>query len=355
VTPQQFLAQIKKEPAPAYLFLGPEPYQRDYCRKALIQRLLPDPQDREGGLTRHDLAETSLAAVLDDASSLSLFASERVIVVGNAEAVLPRGKAAASEEEEDARPASGGEAALAAYFKDPPPGVALVFEAVRYGFQGDDKKKLDRVRKFYSAVPAEVEFAPMSVQQARQFAQNMAQRVDLKIGPAELDLLVEALGGDAARIAVEIEKLQLYAGGREIGEADIGALAPEARESTIFALVGAVGRGDRVGSLDVLDTLVRQSEYLPLALSFLGTQFRLALAAKEAGLRGPQQMMAHFSRLGVPMWTSRAQQVSETMGRFSKKQLAGALEKIYAADKSLRDARPDDRVVMEDFILRLTG
>jgi aldehyde:ferredoxin oxidoreductase len=31
------------------------------------------------------------------------------------------------------------------------------------------------------------------------------------------------------------------------------------------------------------------------------------------------------------------------------------MKKIFAADKSLRDARPDDRVVMENFILRLTS
>ena len=51
MTPQQFLAQLKqREPEPAYLFLGPEPYQREFCRRARIERVLPGPQDREGGL-----------------------------------------------------------------------------------------------------------------------------------------------------------------------------------------------------------------------------------------------------------------------------------------------------------------
>lgn len=357
MTPQQFLTQIKQPAlAPAYLFLGPEPYQRDYCRGALVQRALPDPEDRDNGVTRHDLEDTPLEAVLEDACSLSLFTSRRLILVSNAEAALPRGRAAAAREEEEGTPSPSAAAALAGYLKDPVPGVVLVFEAARYDFQGEDKKKLERVRSFYSAVPAEVEFARMSAQQARQFAQNLARRANLKIGPAELDLLVEALGADAARIAAEIEKLRLYAGAeKEIGAAEISELVPEARESTIFALVGALGRNDRVASLEVLDTLIRQSEYLPLALSLLATQFRLALMAKEAGLRSPQQIQAHCARLGVPMWGSRAQQVYETVSRFSKNQLAAALGKIYSADKSLRDARPDDRVVMEDFILRLTG
>ncbi len=357
MTSQQFLSQIKqKEPAPAYLFIGPEPYQRDFCRAALIARMLPDPAERESGLTRHDLQEMPLEAVIDDARSLSLFAANRVIVVSNAEAALPKGRSAAAEDEDGGGPAKGSATSLEAYLRDPAPGVVLVFEAARFDFQGDDKKKLERVAKFYSAISAQVEFPHMPDHQARTLAKNLASRAGLQIGQAELDLLVEALGGEAARIAGEIEKLRLYAGeDRAITATDIAQLVPEARESTIFALVGALGRNDRAAALDILDTLVKQSDYLPLALSFLATQFRLALAAKEAGLRTPQQIQAHFSKQGVAIWGSRAEQVFETVSGFSKKRLAAALETIFQADRSLRDARPDDRVVMEDFILRLTG
>jgi DNA polymerase-3 subunit delta len=55
------------------------------------------------------------------------------------------------------------------------------------------------------------------------------------------------------------------------------------------------------------------------------------------------------------MWGSRAEQVFQTVSSFSKKRLLAALKLIFQADKSLRDTRPDDRVVMEEFILRLTA
>jgi DNA polymerase-3 subunit delta len=349
MTPQQFLTHLKQaEPAAAYLFLGPEPFQRDFCRRTLVERVLADPGEREDGVARHDLSEISLAAVIEDACSPSLFSSRRVLLVSNAEAALPKGKSAGEEG------AKG--AALERYLRDPSPGVVLLFDAARYGFQGEDKKKLERVRSFYSAVPVQVEFAQMTRQRAREFAVKRARLAGIELGAEELDLLVDALGAEAARIAMEIDKLRLYsAGGKRIGAAEISKLVPEARDSTIFALVDALGRSDRAASLDVLETLIRQSEYLPLALSFLGTQFRLALAAKEAGLRTPQQIQGHFARQGTPMWPARAQQVSETVSKFSKAKLAAALEAIYGADKSLRDIRPDDRVVMEELILRLTG
>ena len=43
-------------------------------------------------VSQHDLAELTLAEILDDARSLSLFASERLIWIVNAELALPRAR-----------------------------------------------------------------------------------------------------------------------------------------------------------------------------------------------------------------------------------------------------------------------
>ncbi len=353
MSPAQFLARIKrKEIAPAYLFLGAEAYQGRRCREALLDAIL-GPGERENGLAQYDLSEASLAQVVDDARSLSLFAAQRVILVSNAEGALPRQR---SDEEDDSEgPAAGGAGELAAYLKDPSPGVVLLFEAARFEFEGEEKKKLERVRKFYSAVAETVELQRFSLDEARAEAQALARRAQIAVEPGTLDLLVEALGGDVARIAVEIEKLSLYsAGSRPLSVDDIAALVPDARSTTIFALVNALGRRDRARGLELLDTLCREGEYLPLALAFLSTQFRLALVSKESGLRSPQQIVGHFSRSGVPMWSSRAEQVYQTVAKFSKEQLERGLKLIFAADRDLRSARPDDRIVMERFVLELT-
>lgn len=353
MTPAQFLARIgRREVAPAYLFLGPEAYQRRRARAALIEAVV-GAAGSEHALTQYDLSETALAEVIDDARALSLFASQRVILVANAEAVLPRGRADEDAGEGDA-PAGQAEA-LTAYLRDPVPGVVLVFDAARFEFEGDDKKKQDRVRKFYAAVADPVEFRRVTADEARMQAAAMARRAGLAIDPRVVELLVEALGADLARIAVEVEKMALYSGGRPVTEDDVAALVPDARSTTIFALVAALGRRDRTRSLELLDTLFRDGEYLPLALAFLSAQFRAALVAKEAGLRSPQQIQGHFSRMGVPMWSSRAEQVLQTVSKFSKPQLERAMALVFDADRGLRSARPDDRIVMEQFILRLTA
>lgn len=352
MTPDQFLGKVKRGAAPAYLFLGPEAYMRDRCRAGLINAVL-SPEERENGIARFDLHDAPLRDVVDDALSLSLFASNRVIIVSNAEDAMPRQKA--GEEEEDGDAPSGGVEPLVEYLKNPSPGVTLLMEAVRFDFEGDDKKKNERVRKFYSCVSEVVELRRPGIEEARMRAQSMAKTAGIAIDGQALDLLVESLGGDVARIAVEMEKMSLYSPpDRTIGVEEIADLVPDARVSTIFALVNALGRRDRSRSLEILDALTREGEYLPLALAFLSTQFRMALVASEAGLRSAQQIQGHFTRAGVPMWGSRAEQVASTATKFSRDQLESGMKLIFEADRDLRSPRPDDRIVFENLILKLT-
>jgi DNA polymerase-3 subunit delta len=353
MTPEQFLARLAKNgPEPAYLFLGPEAYERSRCRRALLDAVLP-PEERENGFTRHDLDRLPLAAALDDARALSLFASRRVIWLAGAEAAVPRATRAASDADTGEE---SGVTGLAAYLREPTPDVVLVVDCARFEFDGEDKARIERVEAFYAGIPAKVEFRPYAPEAARFLAQKLAKEAGIQLGLAELALLLEATGGDASRIAVEIEKLRLFAGtARKITAEDIAALVPDAQSSTIFVLVAALGRGDRARALEILDTLSRSGEYMPLALTFLATQFRTALAAREAGVRGAGQIQAHFNKLGARMWPERARQIEQTMEAFSKERLQQAVEKVFEADRGLRDARPDDRILMEEMIFALTA
>ncbi len=353
MNPEQFLIRITKQaPAPAYLFLGQEGYQRRVCKSALLDRVLPG-DSRAGGLTQIDLENTRLPEVLDDARSLSLFSTERVIWICSAELALPRRLPSGGDEMEDSDKSGASE--LAAYLKTPTPGTVLVFECSRYAFAGDDRAKLERVERFYSSVPAVVEFHEFTPESIRFLAQQLAKEHQLKIGRAELAMLLEAVGGDATRLGAEMGKLALFVGQeRTVVMDDLRALVPNAAQSTIFSLVNALGKRDRAGALQSLDILTREGEYLPLALTFLSTQFRLALAAKEARVSSVPQAQSFFAKIGVRMWRDRAEQVVGTANTFTKERLAQAVALIYETDKKFREGYKDDRIVMECLVLGLT-
>ncbi len=352
MTPEQFLAKLKKDgPEPVYLFLGPEAFERERCRRALFAAALPE-EAREDGFTRHGLDQIPLAAAIDDARSMSLFATQRLIWLASAEAAVPRTRTSSADEEAGPDDVD----ALTSYVRQPTPGTVLVIDCSRYDFDGEDKTKLERVQKFFAAVPAIVEFRPFSPEAARSLAQRRAKELKLQLGLAELAILLDVTGGDAARLVNEIEKLSLYAGtDRKVTAEDIGALVAEAHSSTIFALVAAIGRGDRTRALEILDALSREGEYMPLALTFLSTQFRMALTARAAGLKGAGQIQAHFTKLGARIWPARAQEIAGTVDAFPKAKLEKGIGRVFAADRDLRDARPDDRIVMEEMILALTS
>jgi len=355
LTPEQFLAKIAKHsPAPAYLFLGQEGYQRKLCREALLLRVLGEA--RADGFTQVDLENSSLGEVLDDARSLSLFASERLIWIGSAELALPRRLTATNDETgEDGKPV---ESPLAAYLKAPTPGTVLVFECSRFDFIGDDKAKIERVEKFYSLIgaAATVEFHHFTPESSRHLAQELAGKARLKLAGAELAALLEATAGDAGRLASEIEKLTLFVGpDRAVTMDDLRALVPNAAQATIFALVNALGKRDRKTALGSLDILVRDGEYLPLALTFLSSQFRLALAANEARLNSVQQAQTFFQRIGVRMWRDRAEQVMATANAFPRASLARAVELLYDTDKKFREGYKNDQLIMELLVLALTA
>jgi DNA polymerase-3 subunit delta len=347
LTPAQFLQEISKgaAPAPVYLFVGPEGYQRDQCRRALKKAVLGDDEE---GWSPHDLDQITLAEALDDARAMSLFATNRVIWVSGAESALPKRMT------EEAGAEAGAE--LVAYLKNPTPGVVVVFDARKFDFDGEDKARMERILKFYRPIKWQVEFHQIEASVARNMSQDLVKKAGLQIGPSELGLLIEACAGDVLRISHEIEKLSLYAGtDRKVTAEDLAALIPNARSSTIFALVAAMGQGNRGKALDILDTLVRDGEYLPMALTFVAGQFKYALIAHEAGLRNSQQIVGHFTKLGIRMWRDRAEQVVQTMSAFPRPKAERAVRLLFGADRDLRDTRPDDRTVFENLILALTS
>lgn len=354
MTPLQFTSRLQKGQIPAVcLFLGSESFERRRCREALIRAHLGT--DNAGLVTALDAAEFGLQEIVDDARTLTLFARERLILVRSAEAALPRG-ARVSEDETDDEAGASPSGALAAYTRDPTPGVVLLFEATRWDLDGEDKRKADRVRKFYGAIPDVVEFKQLQPEEAVRELRAIASERKISVEPRAAAMLVEALASDMGRIAIEFEKLATFAGqGTTVTADHVTLLIPDARESTTYALVRALGRRDRAGALASLDALCKNNEYLPLALSFLSTQFRQALAAREANLRNAAQLQSYFSKHGVQIWGHRAEQVLDTAQRFTTDQLRNSVRLIFEADRDLRDARPDDRVVMEEFVVQLTA
>ena len=311
------------------------------------------PEDRENGLSRHDLEETTLAAILDDARSLSLFAPNRVIWVSGAESALPRGRA--RELTKNARlPAQ-----LADYLQPcllPEPcwsskPAATISRATT-------APRSSACRNFIRRFRRSSNFVRTRSESARRLAQDLAAAAGVQIGLSEIGLLVESLAADAGRIASEIEKLRLYTGGtRKVTADDILRLVPNAQASTHL-------RFSRRAGPRRPQTLARQPGHAA-ARRRISCHWPSPSWPRSSAWRWPrakptcntsQQIQAHFSKAGHPhLARPRRAGPANRRGASPEKSCALAIEKIYWADKALRDTRPDDRVVMEELVLSLTN
>ncbi len=345
--PKAFSQQVKAGKLESgYLFVGPELFFRDRCRKTLRQAVLGDDDE---GFVEIDFRDKSIADLLDETRSLSLFVTSRLIVGSNVELALPKG---GRSKEGDAD-----KTALADYFKSPTPGVVVAFESTRLDpSERDDKSKIDRLLKFFAAVPATVEMDRLSAHDALRAGVALAKQRELDIEHDALTDLVDMLGGDLARLDNELEKLALFAeSGRPITQKEIELLVPEARQSGVFELSDALGRKDRARALETLDTLAKSGVYWPMQLTMLAGLFRQALAVCDLGSRNPQQVSAQLSQHGARVWPSRARQLIDIAGQFSRDQLERALVALHQTDCDLRRERPEDRMIIEMLVLDLTA
>ena len=355
MTPKQFLSQLKKPPLqPAYLLLGNELFYRDRCRRTLIRAALGDEAVDAGspeGLVEIDLSEQPLSRLVDEARTLSLFASARVIVGSSAEAVLPRGAAVAKNSK-----AAQGFEALAAYAGKPSPGVVLLLVSTRFDWGNrDDKARIGRVVRAFSKSLEIVELVRLTPSEALKTATSLAKQLKLGISADLLGELVDTLGSDMARLAGELEKLALYVGpDGEVSGKQIELLIPEARQRGVFEFSEALSKGDRLRALDVLSTLSRTGTSWPMQISLIASLFRQALAAKEQNVRNANQVTQLFSGRGIRIWPARARQVLDIGRHFSQRQLETALTQLSQADRDLRRERPSDRLIMEQLVLNLT-
>ena len=78
-----------------------------------------------------------------------------------------------------------------------------------------------------------------------QWVRRRAEANGGAITPPAIQIITELIGNDLWTLDRELEKLSLYAAGREITDADVRELVPYAQEANIFAAVDAIMDGNR--------------------------------------------------------------------------------------------------------------
>ena len=275
--------------------------------------------DGDGGIKPGD--------VLDAARSMPFLSSNRLVIVRRIDAV-----------------SSGDLEALIPYLEKPVDSTCLILVALKPDFR---LKFFNTVKRLGYAV----NFRELNDRQTPPWIRSTARELGLNIQMESCRCLQEIVGNSSRALHMELEKLSLRHGSKEIGIEEIKELSIFSRMFTIFELMDEVSLRRKAQSLSILNRYLEE-EGRDAAFGIIGMltrQVRLIFQAKVfTAEHVPRGNMG--KKLGVPVFL--VNKILDQARHWREKDLEKALMLIYQADGRLKSGS-QARLVLENLVLSL--
>ena len=242
---------------PIYVLHGTDIYLFDSHRKAIVAAVIQDA-DPQLCVATFD-SSSALADVLDELRTLPFLAPCRVVIIRDADDFV-----------------SAHRSALEGYLESPCRTSTLMLAVASW-------PKNTRLAKRVAQIGQVLDCSAPGRGNVSAWLKRAAERKGKKITPGAVDLLCAWTGADLASLNSEIEKLALYAHGRDtITMEDVGLLVTATAGPAAFDLTNAVTNADTRGALKALAGMltVRGEEFR--ALGLIAWHLRRALQAQQA-------------------------------------------------------------------------
>ena len=296
--------------SPAYLFEGAEVHFHDEGIHLLESACVPG---EALSIDRESLrgSETSLAAILDLASTYPMGGGLRLVIVRQAGEVRC----------DDA-------ATIKAYLKAPNPKACLVFSDP--GF--------DRRRTLYRTLlelAVRIDCAPLDEAQTAVWVRERLRGRGFGLSPDLAAAVAAGLAGAGlSRVSSEMDRLMNAIGSpRPVEASDLALVADVPRVEDAFRLAAHIARGERGEAIGIARALLRSGEEPVKLLGGISWYFRNALRARAAEVR---RLPPHESTRLYGIDRGRIERFSREVGRASVDDLRDALALCLRTDRELK-------------------
>jgi DNA polymerase III subunit delta len=340
VNPDQLKERLEKgKPIPALLLLGDEPYLRDACRAALIEKYVPEAA-RAWAVSRFSADRGETQAALDQCQTLPMLSSQQVVFLEEAEAIEELAEKA--REEAVAR--------IVAYVQDPAPFTVFVIEAEKLDMRMILGKKLADLTTVVEVRLGEK--LEERVRAAEALAHTMAKEVGFSFEKGAAEDLAEDVSGDLMRLNTEIEKLAIYAAGRKvIRREDVSLLVISEKSTTIWEVAELLASHQPRKALEFIDRLLREGEEPVLMVGAMAWMYRKLVEANEVkGVTNGWQ-----AARALQMRPDQAELAMRCARKIPRERLLDGLCALREADDRLKGGVKDVRAIMEFLVWRLSG
>lgn len=258
MTPQELENSLKKGIVPPVCFLyGEEQFLVERGVQLLFEKAI-DPGLKDFNFNLYFGNEAKGIEIVDAAQTLPMFAERRAVLVKRADQL----KADALD-------------IMLPYIKNPAPGTCLVLTGV----------KIDQRKKFFvefKKLAVLVEYKRIYENKLSGFIQSEATAQGKPIESAAAELLAALIGNNLQELSSQIEKLVVYAGGKQrITVDDVRTMASSSKAFTAFELAKFLGMRDLANSIRSLDALFLNGEDAPMMIGALSRHFRQLWRVRE--------------------------------------------------------------------------
>ena len=243
---------LKRGLAPVYLISGDDALLVQEACDAVVRAARAEGFEERSVL--HAEGSFNWNDVMQDASSMSLFAARRIIDVR-----LPGNRFDKEASE-----------VLRRYADAPPADTLLLIRAARL----DGKQKNAAWFKALDRVGAIVQIWPLSFQELPRWLAGRLKSAGLTLSPEALNLLAERVEGNLLAAVQEIEKLRLAGLDSPVSVEDLTAVLEDSARYDTFELIDAVFAGDAQRVSRMLATLRQEGVALFAILGALTSQLR---------------------------------------------------------------------------------
>lgn len=317
----------KGQPAPFYLFQGPNTFLMERALEKLKKALLPDSA-RDFNMEVFYGGESTPAEIVASARSIPFLATNRLIIVRRTESFR-------ADELGHFLP----------YLENPVKTTCLVFIAAK----GDFKKGFFKTLKSAGRV---VSFEELRESRIVPWLREAAAELGLKLNPRACLYLQQVVGNNLADLYGELEKIRVRYGGEAVGMEELKDMVIHSRSFTIFELVNVVSRKDHGAALAALNRFLEEEDKKngPLrVIGMLNRQLRLIWETKAVLERGGKKA-AVAERLGAARFS--ADEFLVFARKWSAEELERGLAHLYRADGLLKSGSPG-KLVLENLVLSL--
>ena len=190
------------------------------------------------------------------------------------------------------------------------------------------------------------EFPPLKGTGLQQWIQARVAAHARGISPRAVRQLTDTAGEDLWVLANEIEKLSLYAKGRQIEEEDVRRVTSSAREASIFAMVDAIAEKRLPAAMRLLHQLLTEGTPPTHLLTMMSRQVRLMVQAKELSRQTRLSSDEKRVQLGVS-WNYPVDKLLSQSADHSKERLVAIYEKILETDLAIKTGKWPDELALD--------